>query len=584
MVGVSNAGWEPHHFAILTMDIEGYGSPTRTDPIRAGLRKTLDNTVAGAVTKLGETNPMTAFADTGDGKWIIFDGRISKIKIITVLLPALEVELRHYNAAASSAARLRLRIGVHHGELIPDHGGYSGEALNHAFRIIDNGVVRQALKASTMNSIVAVSDDFFNKIIRPGYGALDPDSFAPVQVTSKETTTVAWINSAHFEPAILLHPTVSAKLGSGVSSKKVLTIADLPPASLYVPVTDIHNMRLYGRGFPGAPVQQHIEAALLLADKVAVHCADAYRSTVVTKVLESFKPCIAAGDFLFLLGENFQDPGTHFRGYIDYKVEQYRKSEYGKRDVASLTEVDKDAADRAEEFLRLSPYAFIRGFSGTDGFIRAAKEDLMPRETITIREHFATSIVGKLSLTIRQLLDLTRLGPDGALTRVVADDKTVGRLQVEINRLAGHNSFSRQTMMAAIRNRTDLGQDDSLDQIFEERVSLIHLMGTLGSLTHMQVTNRRDRLSPYYYGHLLDHLSDLAEVAHPITFKPALVLELRALPNWWAFAAYHLRLVSDATHRVAFGESATDLSPSYRWSRRIPEFEAIRSIVRHHWG
>lgn len=221
---MSNASWEPQHFSIVTLDIEGFGSPTRTDPIRAGLRTTLRALLRNAVAALPTDNPIFADGDTGDGNWLIFETRLPKPRLITDFVPRLETELRHYNRTASSAARLRLRVGVHHGELIRDGSGYS------------------------------------------------------------------------------------------------------------------------------------------------------------------------------------------------------------------------------------------------------------------------------------------------------------------------------------------------------------------------EVSNRRDRLSLYYYGSLMDHLSLLAEVPNPVSFGTSLVLELRALPNWGAFVAHHLRLVGGATQRVAFGEAATDLSPSFRWSRRIPEFEPIRSVVRHHWG
>ncbi len=582
---MSNASWEPQHFSIVTLDIEGFGSPTRTDPIRAGLRSTLKLITDSASGSLREPNPVHASGDTGDGSWLIFASRVPKSRIISAFLPTLETELRHHNLTASTAALLRLRVGVHHGELIKDGGGYSGEALNHTFRIIDNGVVRQALLASPAHLVAAISNDFFEKVIKPGYGSLDAEAFAPVHVQTKETATIVWVSSNAANPNTSANLSMSqAMLNVDRTNQRVLTIGDLPPTSLYLPVTDVHNARLYGRTFPGAPIRQHIEAGLLLSEKIVLHCADAYRSREVADALDDFTSCVEAGDILFLLGENAQVPGVHFRSYIDYKVEQYSKSSYGKRDVASLTEVDDDAADRAENLLRMSPFALIRGFSGTDGFIRAAKMDMQPGESIAIREHFVSSLVGRLSLTIRQLLDLTQLGHDGSLTRVVADDSTVGLLQGEVERLASHNSFSRQTFLEAIRRRTGLAAADPLDPIFEERVSLVHLMGTLGGLTHMEITNRRDRMSLYYYGNLVDHLSILAEVPHPATFGTRLVLELRALPNWWAFVAHHLRLAGDAAHRVAFGEVPIDLSAAYRWSRRIPEFESIRSVVRHHWG
>jgi hypothetical protein len=543
-----------------------------------------------AVDRLQVPRAVAAEGDTGDGKWLLFRSDISKPTLLSTLIPAIEAALRHHNQSASSAAALRLRIGVHHGEItVGQKDGYSGEALNHAFRIIDNEVVRNALALAGSDMVVAISDDFFQKIVKPGFGALDPNNYSPVKITAKETSSTVWLNV----PAGLSKPDpqkISSRDPSGAPEAlatpepQVLTLADLPPSTLYLAVTDIHNATLYGRQFPGVPIEQHVEVALLLADKVVLHCADAYRSRRVTGIIDEFHPCITGGHLLFLLGENTQNPRIHFRGYIDHKIRQYGQSDLGKRDVASLSEVDADAADRAERLLALSPFALIRGFSGADHFIRAAKRDLQPAELITIREPFSASVLGQLSLTIRQLLDLTEVSPEGKLNRVTADSATVGRLHTEVNRLAGHNSFSRQIFMEALRRATKLSEDDPIHAAFEERVSILHLAGTTGGMPHLEVTNHRDRDSVYYYSYLLEHLSVLAEVPHPARFGSALVLELRALPVWQFFASHHLRIVNHMLHQMSHEPEVRDPTTSYVWTRRLQDFHQIRSVVRRHWG
>jgi hypothetical protein len=214
----------------VTIDIEGFGSPTRTDPIRAGLRRALDGLSRAAIERVPHADPLSAEGDAGDGKWLLFRSDLPKTSILQEFVPALEVGIRHHNRSASTAATLRLRVGVHHGEITVEDSGYSGEQLNHAFRIIDNDVIRNALKITRNDVVVAVSDDFFQKIIKPGYGALDPDVYAPVMISAKETTTVVWVNSAHDLPAPARVAVQSAKtVVTREAEPQVITLHDLPP-------------------------------------------------------------------------------------------------------------------------------------------------------------------------------------------------------------------------------------------------------------------------------------------------------------------------------------------------------------------
>ena len=577
---------EPIHCTIVTLDIEGFGSPTRTDPIRAEIAAKLSAIVASIV-DIGDV-PLLEMVDTGDGKGLFFGGNASKPRVVEVFSNLLEAELRQHNRSASTAAQIRLRVGVHHGDVVRrSDGALAGDALNHTFRIIDNAVLRQILKATSRNSVMAISDDFFDRIVRQEFGSLDPTRYSPVAISIKETETTVWVEAS--DVSVLDATTLTAMTAelpredADVPPPKVLTLQDLPAASLYLPTTDFHNMALYAKTSPDAPVALHIETALLLADKAVLHSADAYRSRKVAEVLDEFKNCIVNGDLLFLLGENTRDPRSDFRGYIDFKVHQYGKSNLGERDVHSLTDVDENSADRTEELLGLSPFALIRGFSGGDAFVRFVKRDLQIGERITICDHYASSIIGSLGLSLRQLLDLAVQNNDDSITRLVADEKTIGRLQGHLEILSGHNSFSRQILMAAIREATGLTDDDPLTIALEERVSLLHISGTTGSMAHTEVTSRRDRLSLYFHGYLMEHLSTLSETQHPDRFGANLVMELRALPAWPYFSAHHLRIVGDHVHRLRSSPATGDLEAGYMWSRRVPAFEPIRGVVRRHW-
>jgi hypothetical protein len=60
-------------------------------------------------------------------------------------------------------------------------------------------------------------------------------------------------------------------------------------------------------------------------------------------------------------------------------------------------------------------------------------------------------------------------------------------------------------------------------------------------------------------------------------------MELRSLPVWPFFASHHIRLVAHVIHQMRDEPPTSDPTNRYVWSRRIPEFEGIRTVVRRHW-
>lgn len=654
---------ESGHYTIVTLDIEGFGSPTRTDPIRSKLRGDLSDLLDTAIGRLHRDDPVAMRGDTGDGWFLLFAPHVPKPAIVDTFVPAVEAGLRLHNRAANMAGRLRLRIGVHHGDVLVEEGRPVGDALNFAFRIIDNDTAREVLRGNQRSHVVLVtSDDFFDEIVRQEHGGLEPDDFYPVRVEAKEVDSTVWVKKPEVTEVVVtgegagpagvaevtgmagvtgvtgvtgLTGVVAGVEGGGVAEAagvtavagvaagvvaavrpptavaagpatapvvaaavgppgarrapplrepRVLTLADLSPSCLYVPLLDVHNARLYGRRHPELPLAQHLETALLLGERAVLHCLDPYRSAEVARLVGELDPLVASGDLLFLLGENASHPAEHFRGYVDLKVKQFRLSDRGRRDLESLTMVDPDAADRSEHLLARSPYALIRGFNGSDAFVGAARDDLQRCEPIVLCEPYHASVVSRLSLSLRQLLDLSEMTSDGKLSRVLADEVTTKALHVEIDRLSGHRSFSRQILMDAIAEYCDIDESHPMYSIVEERVSLVHLRGATGPLHHLEVTSHRDAASPYFFKALYEHLSVLADVPNPDRLGADLLMRLRAQSAWGFFAAHHLRLMGGVLHRRSDDDAVADARSAFHWTRRVPEFATIRQILREHWA
>jgi hypothetical protein len=89
-------------------------------------------------------------------------------------------------------AQIRLRMAIHAGEIMRDEHGVAGKDLNLAFRLLEAGGLRAALRSSAGVLAVIASHRFFEEVIR-NEPASAPASYRPVQVSVKETLASAWI-------------------------------------------------------------------------------------------------------------------------------------------------------------------------------------------------------------------------------------------------------------------------------------------------------------------------------------------------------------------------------------------------------
>lgn len=185
--------YEPVYRVIVAVDIEGFGRPDRDDPTRVMLRAVLDACLAEALGHAGVTVEPDQLSDLGDGRLLLLDGDVPKLRLLDAFVAALGASLARHNRWASPPARLRLRVAVSAGELLKDDGGWTGEALNTCFRLLDAAPVRAALRQADAPLALVVPDHLYSTLVRHAHGSLDPAAYAPIMISEKETTATAWI-------------------------------------------------------------------------------------------------------------------------------------------------------------------------------------------------------------------------------------------------------------------------------------------------------------------------------------------------------------------------------------------------------
>jgi class 3 adenylate cyclase len=584
--------FEPVHRTILAFDIEGFGGPQRSNPVRSMMRMGLYGLIREAlVHSIGSLAPCK-LSDLGDGVLVLIDAEVPKNRIVEPFMSDMAMGLKRYNEQTGANAEIRLRAGLHAGEIIEDPQGYSGQDLNLAFRLMDCAALRTALSRTRANLGLIVSDHFYDTIVKQGFEGIDPSAYSQVEVKVKETVTNAWLylpvprSEADLPPRESAAPLAgSTRAGRSMPVQKPTDLRDLPPTCLYVSTGNVHNQRLYGLHHREVPLSNHLETALLLGRHAVLHCLDPYRSDEVSRLVSEFDEFVRDGSLLFLLGQRVKNPRRDYAAYLEYRVREYGRSPYGGPDVASFQLPDPEhAIQRTIAFLEASPFALHRGYSSTTALTRAVKADLDVDERIVICEHYGSSRIHDLSLTLRQILQLTRIHPDGTQQPLLADGRAIDHLQDRIADLVAHESFSKQILLGLIADELKIDEQHPFYEVIAARIGVVHLLATIGNLSFLEITNSRDRLSPYYYGHLLDHLGVLVDCPPKRTLGVELVDELRSLQWWRFFANYHLRLMADLQARQSSGDPDSDPLVMFEGSRLITQFDDIRAVIRNAWN
>jgi hypothetical protein len=173
-----------YYRVIIALDIER--STTRPDPIKAELRNKTYELLDKALCSAGiRQRHRDRFIDRGDGILALIHpvDQAPKALMLNRAIPAFNRLLTDYNAGLPhpirSQRQLRVRIVMHAGEVHYDANGCFGEALDIAFRLLDAGPVKKALKDSADSSTLVISGDIYNSIVRHCYDGIDHLAFRP---------------------------------------------------------------------------------------------------------------------------------------------------------------------------------------------------------------------------------------------------------------------------------------------------------------------------------------------------------------------------------------------------------------------
>lgn len=161
-------------------------------------------------------------------------------------------------------------------------------------------------------------------------------------------------------------------------------------------------------------LMQRLFLAILMFDKVVMHCSDPLRSEIVLEVLEENVQWVTSGRILFVFSRHIKDIRKDFKKYINSKDKEYSDGFYSEKEAASLRQehINDDYYERVIKLLEKTDYLVHKPNNESYSFDRLVIKDLTSRvqtENVIIDSSADLPQVLSLNLTLFQLLHMRYL-------------------------------------------------------------------------------------------------------------------------------------------------------------------------------
>jgi hypothetical protein len=183
------------HGVVIGLDAEKYSA--RGTVAQGALRRGLKEIFRRALAEAGiESGPLQD-QDRGDGYLGVVSSSVPAERIVHDFVDRLRATLRLYNQEGrNDEGRIRLRLALHEGRVIPDETGWAGRPIVECSRLLDATPLRATLREDPdVDLVLIVSDSLYESVIKEGLAGIDPRAYRRVEVVNdeKDFQAVAWL-------------------------------------------------------------------------------------------------------------------------------------------------------------------------------------------------------------------------------------------------------------------------------------------------------------------------------------------------------------------------------------------------------
>jgi hypothetical protein len=182
----------PFPATILFRDAVGYSR--RGMLVQLSIQDGLREISEAAFARVGIDLAAVRSQDRGGGYLAVISPFVTKAALAADFVRELGTALAERNRTRNAEGRIRLRLSLHHGEVLPSATGWAGDDVVTGARLVDSPPVRAVL-AHNLDADLAliVSSTLFDATVREKLRGLDPDSFHEVAVDMEKFHGRAWL-------------------------------------------------------------------------------------------------------------------------------------------------------------------------------------------------------------------------------------------------------------------------------------------------------------------------------------------------------------------------------------------------------
>lgn len=182
---------------LVAIDVEGFSQRHAAE--QAKVQDDLEHAMAQAAADASLDRRRWYRQVRGDGELAVLPEGADGLSLVADYPRALASEIAAINHAGKNGLRLRVRMAIHHGAVIPGRFGPVGTAPVVISRLVDAEIVRQQLRKRTdLDIALIVSATVYNEVVHSRLHNLDPGVFHHSTIRAKGLTYAGYIYQGVF--------------------------------------------------------------------------------------------------------------------------------------------------------------------------------------------------------------------------------------------------------------------------------------------------------------------------------------------------------------------------------------------------